>query len=98
MSSYEPPTGGTNGSGAEGSSVPGVPDRTEKPGSRVGTVVWGLTIVALAALIIVAKLGVVALNGTYVLIGVMIGAGAALVVGGILSSRARDKNAATRKS
>ena len=65
---------------------------------RVGTVVWGLIVCALAALIIIAGLGIVALNGTYVLLGLMIGAGAALVIGGILSARARDKNPATRKS
>ncbi len=60
--------------------------------------VWGLIVCALAALIIIAGLGIVALNGTYVLLGLMIGAGAALVVGGILSARGRDKNPATRKS
>ena len=64
----------------------------------MGTVVWGLIVLALAALIIIAQLGIVALNGTYVLIGLMIGAGAALVVGGLLSARRRDKNPTTRKS
>ena len=66
--------------------------------ARVGTVVWGLIVLALAALIIVAQLGIVALNGTYVLIGLMIGAGAALVVGGLLSARKRDNDPTTRKS
>ncbi|GGJ10764.1 hypothetical protein [Paenarthrobacter histidinolovorans] len=55
--------------------------------ARIGTVVWGLIVVALAALIIISTLGWVSLNGTYVLIGLMIGAGAALVVGGLLSAR-----------
>ncbi|UXM90600.1 hypothetical protein [Paenarthrobacter sp. JL.01a] len=60
----------------------------EKPRqARIGTVVWGLIVVALAALIIISTLGWVTLNGTYVLIGLMIGAGAALVVGGLLSTR-----------
>ena len=58
----------------------------------MGTVVWGLIVLALAALIIISQLGIVALNGTYVLIGLMIGAGAALVIGGLLSARRRDKN------
>ncbi|HET7138645.1 MAG TPA: hypothetical protein VFI36_00655 [Arthrobacter sp.] len=74
---------------------------TEAPGpapTRVGTVVWGLIIVALAALIIISQLGIVALNGTYVLIGLMIGAGAALVVGGLLSARKRDNASITGKS
>ena len=66
--------------------------------TRVGTVVWGLIVMALAALIIVAQLGVVTLNGTYVLIGLMIGAGAALVIGGLLSARKRDNEPTTGKS
>ncbi|WP_051422908.1 hypothetical protein [Arthrobacter sp. MA-N2] len=57
--------------------------------ARVGTVVWGLIILALAALIIISKLGLVALNSNYVLIGLMIGAGAALVIGGLMSARSR---------
>ncbi|MCT9624568.1 hypothetical protein HWD94_05455 [Pseudarthrobacter equi] len=66
--------------------------------TRVGTVVWGLIVLALAALIIVAQLGIVTLNGTFVLIGLMIGAGAALVVGGLLSARKRDNQPTTGKS
>lgn len=66
--------------------------------ARVGTVVWGLIVLALAALIIIGQLGIVVLNGTYVLIGLMIGAGAALVVGGLLSARGRDKEPTTGKS
>jgi hypothetical protein len=66
--------------------------------TRVGTVVWGLVVLALAVLIIIAQLGVVTLNGTYVLIGLMIGAGAALVVGGLLSARKRDNEPTTGKS
>ncbi|WP_258229232.1 hypothetical protein [Arthrobacter sp. HMWF013] len=77
------------------------PDRSDGPGTpsaRVGTVVWGLIVVALAALIIIGQLGIVTLNGTYVLIGLMIGAGAALVVGGLLSARKRDNGSTTGKS
>jgi xanthine/uracil permease len=66
--------------------------------ARVGTVVWGLTVVALAALIIISRLGIVALNGTYVLIGLMMGAGAALIVGGLVSARRRDNKSTTGKS
>ncbi|HEY8701024.1 MAG TPA: hypothetical protein VIM08_08690 [Arthrobacter sp.] len=66
--------------------------------ARVGTVVWGLIVLALAALIIIAQLGIVTLNGTYVLIGLMIGAGVALVVGGLLSARKRDNGPTTGKS
>ena len=73
------------------------PEQTGSP-ARVGTVVWGLTVVALAALLIISRLGIVALNGTYVLIGLMIGAGAALIIGGLVSARKRDKNPTTGKS
>ncbi len=66
--------------------------------ARVGTVVWGLIVLALAALIIVSTLGIVALNGTYVLIGLMIGAGAALIVGGLISARRRDNESTSGKS
>ena len=68
------------------------PGRHARPAAGPGTgevprpgwapVVWGLIVVALAALIIISQLGIVALNGTYVLIGLMIGAGAALVSAG----------------
>ena len=81
--------GSTTAAGA-----PGAP----AAGARVGTIVWGLIVLALAALIIIAQLGIVTLNGTYVLIGLMIGAGAALVVGGLLSARKRDNSPSTRKS
>ncbi|MFC8040096.1 hypothetical protein ACFUOZ_12140 [Paenarthrobacter sp. NPDC057355] len=63
------------------------PEEDEPRQARIGTVVWGLIVVALATLIIISTLGWVTLNGTYVLIGLMIGAGAALVVGGLLSTR-----------
>ncbi|BCW59757.1 hypothetical protein [Arthrobacter sp. StoSoilB20] len=65
--------------------------------ARIGTVVWGLIVIALAALIVISTLGWVTLNGTYVLIGLMIGAGAALVVGGLLSARKGSKKVTTTK-
>ena len=71
---------------------------TAPASARVGTIVWGLVVLALATLIVISQLGIVALNGTYVLIGLMIGAGAALVIGGLLSARGRDKSATTGKS
>ena len=74
------------------------PDGREPGPARVGTIVWGLVVVALAALIIISQLGIVVLNGTYVLIGLMIGAGAALVIGGLLSARGRDNSSTNRKS
>ncbi|BCW64022.1 hypothetical protein StoSoilB22_29950 [Arthrobacter sp. StoSoilB22] len=70
-------------------------DDDEPRQARIGTVVWGLIVIALAALIVISTLGWVTLNGTYVLIGLMIGAGAALVVGGLLAAR---KGSGTPKS
>ena len=98
MSSYDAPTGSPEGSGPatpppfEGTDAP------EDSPARVGTIVWGLIVVALAALIIISQLGIVALNGTYVLIGLMIGAGAALIVGGLVAARRRDNKPTTGKS
>jgi hypothetical protein len=66
--------------------------------ARVGTIVWGLVVLALAVLIVISQLGIVVLDGTYVLIGLMIGAGAALVIGGLLSARKRDNGTTNGKS
>ncbi|MDR6413551.1 hypothetical protein [Pseudarthrobacter sulfonivorans] len=97
MSSFDPapdasPSESTTAAHQSGADAP------QQPSARVGTIVWGLIVLALAAIIIVAQLGVVTLNGTYVLIGLMIGAGAALVVGGLLSARKRDNEPTTGKS
>ena len=94
MGSYETPAGGGPSTPLQGSAA----GTQERQPARVGTVVWGLIVLALAVLIIISRLGLVALNGTYVLIGLMIGAGAALVIGGVLSSRGRDKETSTGKS
>jgi len=102
MSSYDGPPGRKTGN--ESDTLP--PAGTQEPGKgfpvRVGTAVWGLVVLALAALIIISRLGIVALDGSYVLIGLMIGAGAALVIGGLLSARGsvrgRDKEPTTGKS
>jgi hypothetical protein len=97
MSSFDP----APDSSKSESTTPATPsgaDAPQQPSARVGTIVWSLIVLALAALIIVAQLGVVTLNGTYVLIGLMIGAGAALVIGGLLSARKRDNKPTTGKS
>jgi hypothetical protein len=98
MGSSEFPTGG---SARNRPAAPPQARDAEQPAgtpARVGTIVWGLIVLALAALVIVARLGLVALNGNYVLIGLMLGAGAALVVGGLISARGRDKKSSTGKS
>lgn len=100
MSSYEhTPDPAPDASTRSGSTPVDAYSPTEpEPSVRVGTVVWGLIVLALAVLIVVAQLGIVELNGTYVLIGLMVGAGAALVIGGLLSARRRDKETTTGKS
>lgn len=92
MSSVDPAPDSTS------ADTPTAEDSVRPASARVGTVVWGLIVIALAALIIIAQLGIVTLNGTYVLIGLMIGAGIALVVGGLLSARKRDNEPTTGKS
>lgn len=100
MSSFDATDGTADSTGSVPTTPlqPGEPGAPEGSGARVGTIVWGLIVLALATLIIVSRLGLVALNGTYVLIGLMIGAGAALVIGGLLSARGRDKESSTGKS
>ncbi|MET1066083.1 MAG: hypothetical protein ABWX85_14110 [Arthrobacter sp.] len=93
MSSYDAPAG----SPAPPPRSAGTAPQEDTP-ARVGTIVWGLIVVALAALIVISQLGLVALNGTYVAIGLMLGAGATLVIGGLLSARGRDKDTSTGKS
>lgn len=68
-------------------------DDDEPEQARIGTVVWGLIVIALAALLVISTLGWVVLDGTYVLIGLMIGAGAALVIGGLLAARKGSRTA-----
>jgi hypothetical protein len=96
MSSSNAPTDGSKGNTTPLNHVTAEPP--EGSPARVGTIVWGLIVLALAALIIIARLGLVALDGTYVLIGLMLGAGAALVIGGLVSARGRDKDTSTGKS
>ena len=98
MSSSEYPTGGSARNTPADPRTADGPEQPASPQARVGTIVWGLIVMALAALIVVARLGLVALNGSYVLIGLMLGAGAALVVGGLISARGRDKKSSTGKS
>ena len=98
MGSSEYPTGSSARNAPTMPPKSGGPEQQANKPARVGTIVWGLIVLALAALIIVARLGLVTLNGTYVLIGLMLGAGAALVVGGLISARGRDKKSTTGTS
>jgi hypothetical protein len=98
MSSFDPsPSITPKPSTTPRPSTTGTDEPAEAP-ARVGTIVWGLVVLALAVLIVISQLGIVVLNGTYVLIGLMIGAGAALVIGGLLSARKRDNSTTNGKS
>jgi hypothetical protein len=95
--SGSPASRGT-GQDRAGQDRPASADSTADSTARVSTIVWGLVVLALAILIIISQLGLVVLNGTYVLIGLMIGAGAALVIGGLLSARRRDNGSTNGKA
>ncbi|MDN5668730.1 MAG: hypothetical protein L0G87_10070 [Renibacterium salmoninarum] len=64
---------------------------------RVGTLVWGVVLIAVAALIMVGRYTAVELDPRLVLIALLLLAGLALLVGGVLSgaakSRERSRNA-----
>lgn len=64
-------------------------DGTRPP--RVGTVVWGLITVIVGILLLTAELTNIALDPGLVFMGLLIGAGLALVVGGILSMTRRNR-------
>ncbi|WP_245580364.1 hypothetical protein [Arthrobacter castelli] len=59
---------------------------------RAGTVVWGLIIIALAVLLILGQVASISLNMGQVVIGLLLGAGLALVIGGIISAGNREKD------
>lgn len=65
-------------------------DRQGRP--RVGTIVWGLIVIALAVVLILAELATLSLDMGQVVIGLLIGAGLALVVGGVISASNREKD------
>lgn len=65
---------------------------TEHRPLRVGTIVWGLVLAALGGLILAVQLTEIRLDAGLVLLGVLIGAGAALVIGGLISVLGRSRN------
>lgn len=60
--------------------------------ARAGTIVWGLIVVALAAVMILAEVATISLDMGQVAIGLLIGAGLSLVVGGLISAKYREKD------
>ena len=60
------------------------PEPEHRP-PRVGTIVWGLVLAVVGALILTVQLTGVRLDTGMVVLGLLIGAGAALVIGGLLA-------------
>lgn len=58
---------------------------------RIGTVVWGLIVAVLGALIIFARQAAIQLDPAEVAIWLLLGAGFAMVIGGIASAATRRK-------
>ena len=58
---------------------------------RIGTVVWGLIVAVLGALMVIARQASIQLDPAQVAIWVLLGAGLAMVIGGIASAATRRK-------
>ncbi|MHA7153913.1 hypothetical protein [Arthrobacter sp. TMN-50] len=56
---------------------------------RTGTVVWGLIAIAVGVLVLLSQLVDINLDTGLVLMGLLVGTGAALVVGGLVSMASR---------
>lgn len=99
---YDPDGTGRYGSGAtrpldsldfQESPAPGDARHPGRRGMRVGTIVWGLVLISLAALLLAVRLTDIRLDAGLVALGLIIGAGTALVVGGLLSALGRRNQA-----
>ena len=66
------------------------PEPVRRP-LRVGTIVWGLVLAAVGSLILTVQLTGIRLDTEMVLLGILLGAGAALVIGGLISVLGRSR-------
>lgn len=82
-----------NNSGSNGAN-PNDPARPARPRRRprAGTIVWGLIVMALAVVLILAEVPTLNLDMGQVIITLLIGAGLALVIGGVISAGNREKD------
>ena len=85
------PAGSYGTSPSDGGIYVPEPEPVHRP-LRVGTIVWGLVLAAVGSLILTVQLTGIRLDAGMVLLGVLIGAGAALVVGGLISVLGRSRN------
>lgn len=75
------------GAGTEsGGLQPGNGPARERRPMRVGTIVWGLVLISVASLLLAVRVADVQLDAGLVALGLTIGAGTALVVGGLLTA------------
>lgn len=56
---------------------------------RIVTIVWGVVVLAIAALILVGEFTTLSIDPVIVSLGVLVGIGLALIAGGIVSLRSR---------
>ncbi|WP_394939594.1 hypothetical protein [Psychromicrobium sp. YIM B11713] len=65
----------------------------QRPAVRIGTLVWGSVLILIGVLLSVAQLTAVRLDPRAVVIGILLLAGIALLIGGVVSAlgRARKK-------
>ncbi|WP_312180068.1 hypothetical protein [Arthrobacter sp.] len=68
-----------------------VPEPEHRP-LRVGTIVWGLVLAVVGGLILTVHLTGIRLDAGMVLLGILLGAGAALVIGGLIAVLGRKRN------
>ncbi|WP_045075349.1 hypothetical protein [Psychromicrobium lacuslunae] len=66
-------------------------DENVRNGVRVGTLVWGAVLIVIGVLLAVAKFTTIQLDARVVVIGVLLLAGLALLVGGVSSAAIRAK-------
>lgn len=69
------------------STTPPLPEPAEPRGVPLGTLVFGLVVVALGLLILVSVLYDITLSGSAVAIALFLGAGLVLIIGGLVAAR-----------
>ncbi|KNC19950.1 hypothetical protein AC792_03540 [Arthrobacter sp. RIT-PI-e] len=56
---------------------------------RAGTVIWGVTLLAVGLLVLIGEVSAIPLDPVLVALGLLLGVGVSLILGGLLSLRAR---------
>lgn len=69
----------------------GKSDEGVRPSVRIGTLVWGAVLIVIGVLLGIAKFTTIQLDARVVVIGVLLLAGLALLVGGVSSAAIKAK-------